>query len=197
MTLKQLDFPAWKLAVDESAKQAAEEIRAMTQYRATHQAQPGNAGIGPRQRHRQGEAMRLTQEEFQALQERRKQHAKVHAIKTVKARNKYGAEKTQVDGITFDSKGEAMRYLELKAMESAGLIRDLCLQVRFPLVIQGAYGSVKREYRADFCYVENGLRVVEDFKGHKTREYLFKRDLMKALHGIEIRETGGRKRSKP
>ena len=32
MTLKQLDFPAWKLAVDESAKQAAEEIRAMAEH---------------------------------------------------------------------------------------------------------------------------------------------------------------------
>lgn len=136
--------------------------------------------------------MRLTPEEFQALQDRRKQQAKGHTIKTVKARNKYGAVKTQVDGITFDSKGEAMRYLELKAMEEAGLIHELRLQVRFPLVIHGDYGSVEREYRADFVYVEDGIRVVEDFKGHKTREYLLKRDLMKALHGIEIRETGGR-----
>ena len=79
-------------------------------------------------------------------------------------------------------------------MESAGLIQDLRLQVRFPLVVRGEYGVCEREYRADFCYVEDGKRVVEDFKGHKTREYLWKRDLMKALHGINIRETGGRKR---
>jgi len=34
--------------------------------------------------------------------------------------NKYGAKKTVVDNITFDSKKEAARYQELKLLEKAG-----------------------------------------------------------------------------
>lgn len=135
----------------------------------------------------------MTAEQFAEIQARNKTLAQGHTVKTVRGRNKYGAEKTQVDGITFDSKGEAGRYLELKAMESAGVIQDLRLQVRFPLVVRGDYGVCEREYRADFVYVEDGRRVVEDFKGVRTREYQFKRDLMKALHGIDILETGRRR----
>lgn len=136
--------------------------------------------------------MRMTPEEYAAFQARAKELSKAHTIKKVHGNNKYGAVKTQVDGITFDSKGEAGRYIELKAEESAGLIQDLRLQVRFPLVVRGDYGTVEREYRADFVYIRDGQRVVEDYKGARsvrTREYIFKKDLMRALYGIEIEET--------
>ena len=35
---------------------------------------------------------------------------------------KYGNKKTEVDGITFDSKAEARRYLALKTLQAGGYI---------------------------------------------------------------------------
>lgn len=51
-------------------------------------------------------------------------------------------------------------------------------------------GKAKRSliYRADFAYVENGSKVVEDVKGKLTEGYKIKRHLMKTVHGIEIKE---------
>lgn len=43
-------------------------------------------------------------------------------IQNFKAPNKYGAKKTVVDGVTFDSKAEARRYQQLKLMQQAGEI---------------------------------------------------------------------------
>lgn len=100
--------------------------------------------------------------------------------------NKYKAKKTEVDGITFASKREATRYQDLKLMEQLGLIHDLKLQVRHGFVINGhKIGS----YRSDFEYEENGEHVVEDCKGYHHRDYIWRKKLMLALHGIAIRET--------
>lgn len=100
---------------------------------------------------------------------------------------KYGNRKTVVDGITFDSAKEAKRYGELKVLQRAGEITSLELQPRFPIVINGVKVCT---YVADFGYVDQiGSPVVEDVKGMKTREYILKRKLMKAVYGIEILET--------
>ena len=48
--------------------------------------------------------------------------------------NKYYARKTEVDGITFDSKHEAERYCELKLLWRAGEIRELMIQYPFELI---------------------------------------------------------------
>ena len=48
--------------------------------------------------------------------------------------SKYNAKKVIVDGITFDSKKESKRYLELKQMQENGEIHDLQLQVPFELI---------------------------------------------------------------
>ena len=103
-------------------------------------------------------------------------------------KNKYGAKKTVVDGIKFDSKRESERYKELKLLSSAGEIADLCLQVRFDFVINGVKLGF---YKADFVYwdVNNQRSVVEDVKGFKTPVYNLKKKLMKAIHGIDILET--------
>jgi hypothetical protein len=101
-------------------------------------------------------------------------------------RNKYGAKKTVVDGITFDSKREAKRYGELKLMERAGYIANLQLQPRYDFVINGVKCGF---YKADFKYSDElGVRV-EDVKGMKTPVYRLKKKLMKALHDIDILET--------
>lgn len=122
--------------------------------------------------------------------------------------NKYGNKKVTVDGIEFDSRKEAKRYCELKLLERAGEISGLELQKEFELV-PAQYENVSREeyikskgkktrgkcieraveYKADFVYIENGIIVVEDTKGMRTKDYIIKRKLMLWVHGIKIKET--------
>ena len=102
--------------------------------------------------------------------------------------NKYHNRKTEIDGIKFDSKREANRYIELKLMEQAKAIQDLKLQVKFPLVKKSAHGK-EIVYVADFVYYEDGHMVVEDSKGYRTDIYKLKKRLMAELYGIEIKET--------
>lgn len=49
----------------------------------------------------------------------------------------------------------------------------------------------KVDYVADFVYtiVETGENIVEDTKGVKTKDYIIKRKLMYAIHGIRIHEV--------
>jgi hypothetical protein len=151
--------------------------------------------------------LRIDPEEFAKLQARialgaNRRHALGNTAATVKAagkstgrRNKYGAEATEVNGIRFDSKAEAKRYMQLKAMEKGGEIRDLRIQVAFELIpAQVVHGRKERpvKYVADFVYLDQeGNQVVEDTKSAptKTREYTIKRKLMAWRHGIAIREV--------
>lgn len=92
---------------------------------------------------------------------------------------------TTVDGRTFHSKKEARRYLELKAMQHEGLIDALECQPRYRLEVNATHIC---DYLADFKYVQDGIEVVEDVKGVRTREYELKKRLMRACHGIEVEE---------
>lgn len=102
-------------------------------------------------------------------------------------RNKFGNIKVEVDGIKFDSKREAKRYGELRLLEKAGQIRDIRLQVKYDLKINGVRIST---YKADFVYWDlvNKREVVEDVKGYPNDRWPMKKKLMKAIHGIEILE---------
>tara|TARA_Y100000361_G_C11113484_1_gene318979 strand:+ start:229 stop:618 length:390 start_codon:yes stop_codon:yes gene_type:complete len=109
------------------------------------------------------------------------------------SRSKYGAKKTIVDGKKFDSKWEAERYGQLKAMEKAMFIRDLELQVPYDLIVNNV--KICR-YIADFRYKKESnhtitndeyyVEVVEDTKGFETQEFKLKKKLMKALYNIDI-----------
>lgn len=79
-----------------------------------------------------------------------------------------------------------MRWVELLAQQRAGKIDELARQVRYRLDVNG---QLIAHYVADFVYVRGGERITEDVKGYRTREYLLKRKLMKAVHGITILET--------
>lgn len=108
--------------------------------------------------------------------------------------SKYNAQKTVIDGITFDSKKEAHRYQELKWMQRAGQITDLKLQVPYEIIPSMKSPTTGRKvqatkYIADFVYRQRGLTVVEDVKGVRTQGYLLKKKLMLFMHGIEIREV--------
>ena len=111
-------------------------------------------------------------------------------------RSKYGAQKTESDGIVFDSRHEAMRWRELTLLQVAGEIADLRRQVKYILVPAqaGEDGKIAERaviYVADFVYrdAHSGDTVVEDAKGMRTRDYIIKRKLMRYVHGIEIREV--------
>jgi len=84
---------------------------------------------------------------------------------------KYRAVKTKIDGVTFASKAEARRYVELKQKYNAGLISCLQLQPRFQLLPKFEKNGQKFSgitYVADFMYVdEKGITVIEDVKGFR------------------------------
>ena len=123
-----------------------------------------------------------------------------------------------VDGKTFPSVREANRYRELSLLQRAGKISNLILQEKYVL-IPAQYETVdtgelyragprrgqkktKRiciekecAYYADFSYIENGEKVVEDAKGFRDpssaayAKYIIKRKLMLFIHHIRVREV--------
>lgn len=101
---------------------------------------------------------------------------------------KYSNKKVDLDGKTFHSKREAARYQALKVILQAGAIADLETQTPFRIEINGVKIC---KYYADFTYTETdtGKKVVEDCKGYRTPEYVLKKKLMRAVFGIEIKET--------
>ena len=108
--------------------------------------------------------------------------------------NKYHSVKVRVDGMTFDSKKEYRRWLDLKMLQRAGLISDLRRQVKYELVETPYDEDGKALFRgasyiADFVYVENGKTIVEDCKGKKTDVYQLKKKWFWKDYGILIRET--------
>lgn len=107
--------------------------------------------------------------------------------------SKYGNKKTVLDGIHFDSKKEASRYLVLKDMLKNKEIENLELQPKFLLQDSFKYkGNTERKiyYIADFSYVQKGKIVVEDVKGKKTDVYKLKRKLfLYKYNNIEFREV--------
>ena len=120
---------------------------------------------------------------------------------------KYGNKKITVDGVTFDSKKEYLRWCELRLLQKAGHITDLQRQVKYELIpaqyeeyerysektgkrLKNGLRCVEKEcaYIADFVYQQDGQSVVEDTKGYKTEAYIIKRKLMLYVHGIKIHE---------
>jgi hypothetical protein len=121
-------------------------------------------------------------------------------------RAKYGNKKVTQDGITFDSKKERHWYFNLSALQKAGEISDLRLQVPYEL-IPAIYETEEKQlktkvkqvprcvqravrYVADFVYKDkDGNEVVVDAKGVRTKEYILKKKMMRAFLGITIKEV--------
>lgn len=89
--------------------------------------------------------------------------------------NKYGARRTEIDGIQFDSAAEAARYAALVILERVGEIEELNRQV----VVQLSGGIT---WRMDFTYREHGTLILEDVKGCQTQTYKVKKKIL--LHDI-------------
>jgi hypothetical protein len=100
--------------------------------------------------------------------------------------NKYGARKTKVDNLTFDSRMEAARYQELKLLAAAGAIADLQVHPQFEL--QAAFRTPDGErisairHKPDFQYIENGQTVVEDVKGRETTDWRLRYRLFRKVY---------------
>lgn len=98
-------------------------------------------------------------------------------------KRKYNNVKVELDGKTFDSKKESRRYIELRALQTAGEISHLHCQTPFELSVC--------KYIADFTYTKNGKLIVEDVKSPMTRKlstYRLKVKLIREELGIEIIE---------
>ncbi|MDI9720514.1 DUF1064 domain-containing protein [Acinetobacter junii] len=113
-------------------------------------------------------------------------------------RNKFNAQKIELDGMTFDSKKEHKRYIELKAMQQRGEIFGLEHHTKFELAPKTKLEGEKRvkpalRYFADFTYyISTGEYIVEDVKSAATRKlasYRNKKHLMKTVFNIDVREV--------
>ena len=114
-------------------------------------------------------------------------------------RNKYNARRGSVAGKRFDSTAEVRRFAELSRLLRLGKISDLKRQVPYEL-IPAQYDEDGRlleravTYKADFVYSRDGVTVVEDVKGAKTKDYVLKRKLMLYIHKIRLVEIEERKK---
>ena len=87
--------------------------------------------------------------------------------------SKYHNTKVIYNGIKFDSKKERDRYITLKQLEKAGIIKELELQPKFLLLDTIHYKDKtypKTYYIADFKYFDNekGKYIIEDIKSPIT-----------------------------
>jgi Protein of unknown function (DUF1064) len=113
----------------------------------------------------------------------------VREYRQLKRGNKYSANAIVEDGMRFDSKLEAKRYLELKQLRAIGVITWFTRQVPFHLP-----GGII--WRADFLIIWNRgaarsiedweLVQVEDCKGMMTRVAINKIKQVEAIYGFKV-----------
>ncbi|MDT3324768.1 MAG: DUF1064 domain-containing protein [Bacillota bacterium] len=100
-------------------------------------------------------------------------------------KSKYGAKKTTVDGIVFDSKAESIYYLQHKNDKRMTMQEKFVLMDKFRL-----NGKLYREiaYKADFVFrnENNEILKVVDVKGVLTTEFKIKAKLFANRCGIPI-----------
>ena len=95
-------------------------------------------------------------------------------------KHKFGAVKTERNGIKFDSKKEAQYYDELKIRVKANEVLFFLRQVPFDLP-----GNVR--YRVDFVefLVDGNVRFI-DVKGMKTKDFIMKKKQVESLYPVTI-----------
>ena len=97
--------------------------------------------------------------------------------------HKYNATKKTVDGVTFDSAGEARAFALLTLWHKVGAIQSLERQPRYTLM-DGYVDDTGRKVRAmeyvpDFRFIRDNRIVVVDFKGMRTEAYKLKAKLFR------------------
>ena len=98
-----------------------------------------------------------------------------------KRRNKFGAIKTKVDGVMFDSRLESQWYGYLKILGTAGQIEGLELQKEFVLKVADKQICI---YISDYFFFDKLKKkwVVGDAKGVLTDVFKIKWKLMQSLY---------------
>jgi len=95
--------------------------------------------------------------------------------------NKYGAKKTVINGIKFDSKAEAEYYECLQRELRLGLIDSIEVQPKVYLT------EARILYKSDFLVTENGKKYYVDIKGMQTPVFRLKLKLWKFYGAGELR----------
>ena len=84
---------------------------------------------------------------------------------------RYNNVKTMAQGVKFDSRLEARRFVYLKNWENLGFLNNLRMQVKFDLHGDGQNKEwSNRKYIADFTYERNGALIIEDVKSSYTAQ---------------------------
>jgi hypothetical protein len=104
---------------------------------------------------------------------------------------KYHNKKCEYKGLKFDSLKERNHYIVLEHLEKTNQIKDLKRQVKFEL--QPSFklnGKTIRaiNYIADFTYLKDGVLVVVDTKGFRTKDYLLKKKMFQYKYSMDIVE---------
>lgn len=90
--------------------------------------------------------------------------------------------------VHFPTKKEAEAYCREKGMPLTSITKS----VFYEPVYKDMVIEQNAVYTADFVYIEDGVKVVEDCKSEYTRkekDYVLRRKLMLHVHGIRILET--------
>lgn len=95
-------------------------------------------------------------------------------------RHKFNAEKTNINGIKFDSKKEARYYQELNLRKLAGEIVFFLRQVPFHLPGGVTYRVDFQEFRSD------GTVHFIDVKGMETKDFIRNKKMVEDLYPVEI-----------
>lgn len=121
-------------------------------------------------------------------------------------KSKYHNQKTEIDGILFDSKKEAARWLELKLLEKAGAIVALERQRPYVLYVISEDLGMRVDvgkFTPDFEYwipavagteqtqAHEAMHVIEDVKSPITRKetaYRLRKRIFEALYGLTLTE---------
>jgi hypothetical protein len=103
-----------------------------------------------------------------------------------KTGSKYGAKKSNcLHGHEHASRREAKRCNELHLLQRAGRIAGLQQQPQFRFAVDGRpvmlENGQQARLTADFAYVEDGRKVVEDSKGFVVRDFPLRWALARAL----------------
>jgi hypothetical protein len=108
--------------------------------------------------------------------------------------NKFGAKKTIIGDLKFDSKKEADYYclleLQKKAKNEDERVLDIQLHPRFDMIVNGENCGF---YKADFAVTyANGVQKIIDVKGLKEGSayqlFRLKKKIVEALYNITIIE---------
>lgn len=99
---------------------------------------------------------------------------------------KYKNIKTTIDGITFDSKKEAIHYVYLKNLEKQGTITNLQRQTKIDFKVNGKKIFT---YKPDFEYNDEFGHHIVDVKSPATEKnavFRLKRKLIENYYKVKI-----------